>query len=202
MVLTSSSRKYCKYCRLVSGLASMVNAIEEEPQAGAFGPIQLVAVRLQGFLTALLALLCPSQKRRQVARLTDRGWSYWRRLVWLVLRRTVRLTVLLCVVLRRCAWCSAPLCPVWCSVAQCSAVQCSAALCCFTMLHYALCTVLHYALCCTLHCAMLHYALCTVLCCTMHYALCTCTMHLHYALRTYTILNYTKIISSSSSSSS
>ena len=39
LVLTSSSRKYC---RLVSGLASMVNAIEEEPQAGAFGPIQLL----------------------------------------------------------------------------------------------------------------------------------------------------------------
>ena len=56
---------------------------------------------------------------------------------------------LLCVVLRRCALCSAPLCPVWCSAAQCSAVQCSAALCC-TMLHYHCCTI-------TAALSLLHY---------------------------------------------
>ena len=53
---------------------------------------------------------------------------------------------LLCVVLRRCALCSAPLCPVWCSAAQCSAVQCSAALCCTMLLHYAALSLLHYAI--------------------------------------------------------
>ena len=155
MVLTSSSRKYC---RLVSGLASMVNAIEEEPQAGAFGPIQLVAVRLQGFLTALLALLCPSQKKAPSCEVDRPRMVLLARACLAGAPEDCQVDCaelscvgsLLCVVLRRCALCSAPLCPVWCSAAQCSAVQCSAALCC-TMLHYHCCTMLHYAALCSLH---------------------------------------------------
>ena len=142
MVLTSSSRKYC---RLVSGLASMVNAIEEEPQAGAFGPIQLVAVRLQGFLTALLALLCPSQKKAPSCEVDRPRMVLLARACLAGAPEDCQVDCaelscvgsLLCVVLRRCALCSAPLCPVWCSAAQCSAVQCSAALCCTMLLHYA-----------------------------------------------------------------
>ena len=137
MVLTSSSRKYC---RLVSGLASMVNAIEEEPQAGAFGPIQLVAVRLQGFLTALLALLCPSQKKAPSCEVDRPRMVLLARACLAGAPEDCQVDCaelscvgsLLCVVLRRCALCSAPLCPVWCSAAQCSA-----ALCCTMLLHYA-----------------------------------------------------------------
>ena len=172
MVLTSSSRKYC---RLVSGLASMVNAIEEEPQAGAFGPIQLVAVRLQGFLTALLALLCPSQKKAPSCEVDRPRMVLLARACLAGAPEDCQVDCaelscvgsLLCVVLRRCALCSAPLCPVWCSAAPCSAVQCSAALCCTMLLHYAALSLLHYAaLCCTLLyicCSMLH----SMLCCSM-----------------------------------